>query len=113
MGQEVMVISPYYHKNRKGDNWYLANDPGHITYLKNISVRVANTDFTIGVHRGVVSKVTLVFVHNAEMFPSVYAGGSAAYVLTQLAVFAKVNSNITCHRLHWSTCVQRDIYRRW
>jgi Starch synthase catalytic domain len=38
LGQEVWVISPYYERNRKGENGYLAKDPAGITYKENIAV---------------------------------------------------------------------------
>jgi len=36
LGQEVIMISPYYEKNRKGETGYLLNDPAKFTYLGKI-----------------------------------------------------------------------------
>jgi starch synthase len=33
LGQEVIMISPYYEKNRKGETGYLQNDPAKFSYL--------------------------------------------------------------------------------
>lgn len=41
LGQEVHMISPYYHKNRKGETGYLARDPAGIHHTRNISVKVS------------------------------------------------------------------------
>mmetsp|Transcript_88 Transcript_88/g.170 ORF Transcript_88/g.170 Transcript_88/m.170 type:complete len:393 (-) Transcript_88:1601-2779(-) len=38
LGQEVIVISPYYERNRKGQTGYLAQDPAGIIYKDNIHV---------------------------------------------------------------------------
>jgi len=40
MNEEVMVISPYYDKNKRGETGYLAKDG--FEYLKNIEIWVAN-----------------------------------------------------------------------
>ena len=36
LGQEVIVISPYYDRNRKGLTGYLAKDPAGFQYIDNI-----------------------------------------------------------------------------
>lgn len=56
LGQEVIVISPYYHRNRKGAEGYLAQDPAGIRYVDNIRVDIGH-GFTLGVHEGMVSGV--------------------------------------------------------
>lgn len=38
LGQEVVVISPYYDRNRRGQTGYLAQDPAGISYVDNIEV---------------------------------------------------------------------------
>jgi starch synthase len=38
LGQEVIVISPYYDRNRKGVTGYLEKDPAGIEYVDNITV---------------------------------------------------------------------------
>ncbi len=36
LGQDVIVISPYYDRNRRGQTGYLEKDPAGITYVDNI-----------------------------------------------------------------------------
>ena len=36
LGQEVIIISPYYDRNRKGVTGYLAQDPAGFQYIDNI-----------------------------------------------------------------------------
>jgi len=38
LGQEVIVISPYYDRNRKGVSGYLSKDPAGFEYIDNITV---------------------------------------------------------------------------
>jgi len=72
LGQEVWVISPYYERNRKGETDYLARDPAGINYVENISVQL-DYKYTLGVHEGEVNGVKIIFLHNAEIFPSPYS----------------------------------------
>lgn len=36
LGQQVIVISPYYDRNRRGETGYLSKDPAGIAYVDNI-----------------------------------------------------------------------------
>jgi len=71
LGQEVVVVSPYYEKNRKGQTGYLAQDPAGIHYVDNITVDI-NGGTVLGVHEGVVDGVRVVFLHNGDIFPAPY-----------------------------------------
>ncbi len=42
LGQEVIIISPYYEKNRKGETGYLQNDPAKFEYLGKLSNNIIN-----------------------------------------------------------------------
>eukprot|EP01022_Parablepharisma_sp_SALTPOND_P024880 TRINITY_DN55_c0_g1_i1.p1 TRINITY_DN55_c0_g1~~TRINITY_DN55_c0_g1_i1.p1 ORF type:complete len:1631 (+),score=215.10 TRINITY_DN55_c0_g1_i1:3219-8111(+) len=96
VGEDVYVITPYYNVNRKGETWYLSRDPAGFSYYKNIHVKAAGCDFTIGVHRGEVNKVKLIFLHHADLFPVVYAEGGATYILRQISAFAKAALEYLC-----------------
>ena len=39
-GEEVIVISPYYERNRKGETGYLARDPAGISYKFNVAIKL-------------------------------------------------------------------------
>jgi glycogen synthase len=108
LGQEVIVISPYYDRNRKGVTGYLEKDPAGFQYVDNISVQ-ADHKFTLGVHEGIVNGVKLVFLHHAEIFPAPYADLGAANVTRQLAVFGKACLEYCCKRMNIpSVCVTND-----
>ncbi len=68
LGQEVIVISPYYDRNRKGVTGYLSKDPAGFEYVDNITVST-DCKITLGVHEGTVGGCKLVFLHHAEIFP--------------------------------------------
>ncbi len=84
MGADVVVISPFYHVDRKGKGDYLAAD-GIVYTGRNVSVWVGNEKLTLGVHEGTVNGVHLLFLHHSEVFPRCVAlralwakGGRAA-----------------------------------
>ena len=108
LGQEVWVISPYYERNRKGETGYLAKDPAGINYIDNISVQL-NTQYSLGVHEGEVSGVKVVFLHNADVFPSPYPDLNCAETVKQLAVFGKACLEFCCKRaIIPSVCITND-----
>ena len=51
IGQEIIMISPYYNQNIKGDTNYLSNDPFNIHYIKNVGIDLDNR-YEFGVHYG-------------------------------------------------------------
>lgn len=97
LGQEIIVISPYYDRNRKGVTGYLEKDPAGIEHIDNIVVQ-ADSKFTLGVHEGVVGGVKVVFLHHSEIFPQPYADLGPANVTRQLAVFGKACLEYCCKR---------------
>ena len=108
LGQEVIVISPYYDRNRKGVTGYLAQDPAGFEYVDNISVTV-DSRLTLGVHEGKVGGVKLVFLHHSEIFPSPYPDQPAINSVRQLAVFGKACLEYLCKRqIIPSVCITND-----
>lgn len=91
------MISPYYERNRKGETGYLAKDPAGITYKDNINVTLGSGT-VLGVHEGVVNGVKVVFLHNAEIFPTPYSDSGCADMVKQLGVFGKGCLEFCCKR---------------
>jgi len=94
MGADVVVISPYYDKNRKGETGYLARDG--IRWSKNINVMVGDECVPVGVHEGRVKGVHVLFLHNHTFFPSPYNSGGADYMTKTLTVVAKASLETLC-----------------
>lgn len=110
LGQDVWVISPYYERNRKGETGYLARDPAGINYSGNINVSIGNGT-PLGVHEGVVHGVKVVFLHNADCFPTPYADVGPHDMVKQMAVFGKGCLEFCCSRgIIPSMCVTNDWY---
>mmetsp|Transcript_17015 Transcript_17015/g.21520 ORF Transcript_17015/g.21520 Transcript_17015/m.21520 type:complete len:367 (+) Transcript_17015:1656-2756(+) len=108
LGQEVIVISPYYDRNRKGVTGYLSKDPAGFEYIDNITV-TADVKITLGVHEGTVGGVKLAFLHHAEIFPQPYPDQTAANAVRQLAVYGKACLEYLCKRqVIPSVCVTND-----
>jgi len=108
LGQEVWVISPYYERNRKGETGYLAKDPAGINYIDNIAIQL-NSQYSLGVHEGEVQGVKVVFLHNADVFPSPYPDLNCAETVKQLAVFGKACLEFCCKRgIIPSVCITND-----
>jgi len=82
LGEDVIVISPYYERNRKGKTGYLAEDPapGGINYVDTISVDIGGK-VQLGVHEGRVNGVRVVFLHEATIFPSPYPDAQPSFTV--------------------------------
>lgn len=89
LGEEIWVISPYYEKNKKGETGYLTNDKAGITWRVNINISFGGESYTIGLHQGWENGVNLIFLHNAILFPVVYADGKPQQVMRQLVGWGK------------------------
>ncbi|PFH35371.1 hypothetical protein BESB_062580 [Besnoitia besnoiti] len=113
LGQEVWVVSPYYDRNRKGEQNYLARDG--IFHAFNVTVNVGGESITLGVHTGsVVPGVKLFFLHCASVFPHIYPDVYGLEQIRFIVTFAKATLEIFCHLRQipplvitndWPTCL--------
>jgi glycogen synthase len=94
-GEDVIVISPYYERNRKGETGYLSKDPVGFKHIGNIDV-VLDQKYNFGIHFGVCHGVKLYFIHNHEIFPSPYSEGSVSFNLKQICLFSKASLELLC-----------------
>ena len=89
LGQDVIMISPYYYKNRKGETDYLKDDPFNIQFLKNISINL-DTNYTFKIYYGEGNEgIKYYFIENKDMFPEVYPNFNTPDTLREIAGFAK------------------------
>ena len=96
LGQDLIIISPYYDKNRNGEHDYLANDPFDIHYTQNINVKL-DGNYIFGVHYGVGNGgIKYYFLHNYGIFPYPYADGYAPEILRRTCLFAKASLQLLC-----------------
>jgi hypothetical protein len=95
LGQEVIIISPYYERNKKGETGYLSRDPAGFSHIGNIDVTL-DQKYTFGIHYGVVNGCKLYFLHNYDIFPTAYAEGVPSFVLKQICLMSKAALEMLC-----------------
>ena len=89
-GQEVIVISPYYDKNRYGQSEYeffltvmysyLKKDD--IFFEKTIPIQLPSGEtIEVGFHHGIIQSITYIFFHHAATFMRPYPSGSPAFLM--------------------------------
>lgn len=96
LNEQVICISPYYERNRKGETNYLEKDPDDIKYITTLDVYLGDGKYAVGVHKGRVKGVDVYFVHNPFIFPRPYADGDAKFTIQQLSLMAKASLEIFC-----------------
>ena len=92
LGQEVIIISPYYEQNNKGISNYLSNDTHH---LKNISINL-DEKYEFGLHYGNHNDIMYYFLHNSNLFPRPYADLGPEMTIKQISSFAKASLKVLC-----------------
>ncbi len=96
LGQEIIMISPYYNQNRKGKTDYLANDPFNIHYIKNVSIQL-DARYEFGVHFGTGNNgIKYYFLHNATIFPRPYPDLGPPDITREMACFGKASLQLLC-----------------
>jgi starch synthase len=96
IGQEVIMISPYYNQNRKGQSNYLSNDPFNIHYIRNVGINLDNR-YEFGVHYGTGNGgIKYYFLHNAQIFPRPYPDFGPSQCVREIACFAKASLQLLC-----------------
>ena len=83
-------------------------DPDGINFVDTIKIQLDDV-YELGVHEGVVQGVKVVFLHQAEIFPSPYADIGPVGTVRQLAVFGKACLEYCCKRgIIPSMCITND-----
>ena len=96
LGHEIIMISPYYDRNRKGETEYLKNDPFNIHYIRNIEVNL-DKKYTFGIHYGEGNNgIKYYFIHNYEIFPKPYCDGTIEDNLRRVCLFCKSSLQLLC-----------------
>ena len=96
IGQDIIMISPYYNQNRKGKTDYLANDPFNIHYIKNVAIDL-DARYEFGVHYGTGNNgIKYYFLHNASIFPKPYPDLGPADIVREMACFGKASLQLLC-----------------
>lgn len=95
LGQNVFLVTPYYHLNRRNESNYLEDDKD-FKHTLDFQVKVGGETYTINLFEGKVNGVTIYFIKNTEIFTSVSAQGDGVFTLKQICVFAKAVLEVFC-----------------
>ena len=91
LGQEIIIISPYYYENSKGQKNYLNNDPFNFKYIKDISITLDNT-YSFRIYYGISDiGIKYYFIENEKLFPYPYPIFNTSDTLKEIAGFAKTS----------------------
>lgn len=55
LGEDVIMISPFYERNRIGETDYLKKD--NIHHMKNIDIFLGDGKYVLGIHKGFINGV--------------------------------------------------------
>jgi starch synthase len=96
LGQEIIIISPYYNMNKEGKYNYLSDDPLNIKYVKNTKIRLDQI-YEFGVHHGTGNDgIKYYFLHNEYIFPKPYPNFDPKMAIRSIACFAKASLQLLC-----------------
>lgn len=110
LGEDVYVVTPYYHFNRRNQSDYL-NDEQNFKYTLDFEIKLAGETHVINLYEGKFNGVTIFFLHNVDMFMSANSQGDGMLTLKQICVFAKAALEVFClKRIIPSLIVTNDWY---
>ena len=89
LGQEIIIISPYYHIDKNGKSNYLDNNENYFVHIKNIEVKM-DKNYTFKIYFGKKNNIKYYFIYNKEVFPEIYPHCSANEKIIRLALFGKI-----------------------
>ena len=96
IGQEVIIICPFYDKNKEGKSDYLANDEYDIKYLRDLEINL-DKKYEFKVHYGSKNDgIKYYFLHNAEIFPEPYPDFKAEMAVREISCIAKGALQLLC-----------------
>lgn len=96
LGEDVVVITPIY-QNKLTENPKLLEKDG-FKHVDNIEFFIGGTKYIVGIHEGDYKGVKVFFMHNADMFPSPFAGDEALYTVKSMALYARVTLQLLCQK---------------
>ena len=88
LGQDIIIISPYYYINRKGESNYLSKDPINIRKIKTIAINL-DTNYSFDIYYGKENNINYYFISNEKIFPKPYPNLSSINTVKQISCFAK------------------------
>ncbi len=94
LGQEIKIISPYYHANKDGKNNYLEND--EMVLYNDIEVKM-DKNYTFKIYFGKKNNIKYYFLYNKEIFPEAYLNCGVHEKIIRIALFGKLSLELLCN----------------
>ena len=96
LGQEIIIISPYYDRNFEGKNNYLGDSDINSQYFKDITISL-DDNYTFGIYSGIDNiGIKYYFIENKNLYQKIYPNCNTPDTLRQIAGFAKVSLQLLC-----------------
>ena len=96
LGQDIVVIAPYYHLDKNGKSSYLENDENGFIYINDLEVKI-DKNYTLKIFFGKKNKIKYYFIYNKDIFPVAYHQGTAYENIIRLALFSKASLELLCN----------------
>ena len=84
-GEKILLIMPYYDKDKKNKTNYL-KEKG-VTFKYNLQIHLHNALYKIGVSFLKEKNITYFFLHNFYLFPKIYTYFDKEHQLKQISIF--------------------------
>ena len=89
LGQDIIIISPYYYENAKGQTHYLKNDFLKFKHMKDISITL-DENYSFRIYYGISDiGIKYYFIQNEKLFPYPYPTLNTSDTLREIAGLAK------------------------
>ena len=96
LGQDVIIISPYYYQNFDGNKNYLENNDIDFKYIKDITISL-DENYTFRIYYGINNiGIKYYFIENNNLFPKLYPNYNTPDTLRQISCFAKTSLQLLC-----------------
>lgn len=96
LGNEIIVISPYYNMNKKGEQNYLIREG--IKQIGTVTTSIANEQINCGLHYMRENNIDLYFLHNYTLFPVAYPSFGTEMCLKSTVLFNKSSLQLMIDR---------------
>ena len=95
LGQDIIVIAPYYHFDRNGKSNYLENDQNGFIYINDLEITI-DKSYIFKIFFGKKNNIKFYFIYNKEVFPEAYHQGTVYENIIRLGLFAKASLELLC-----------------
>ncbi len=95
IGQDIIMISPYYDRNKKRQFDYLKDDPFNIHYIRNIEFNLLKNILWCSLWQR-KWRYKYYFLHNNKIFTKRYPDYCCEDTLRQICLFCKASLQLLC-----------------